>query len=198
MCGLSATLTSGCRKWSVGLRIRNEKSCLLVVDVQSRLLPAIAAPERVVANTAVLIQAARRLNVPILVSEQNPRGLGTTVEALAAMVSPDEVAAKMHFSCLGDDGFGRRLAALGRSQAVVVGIEAHVCVLQTALDLVADDHAVFVVADATGSRAPDNHALAMARLRAAGAAIVSTEMVVFEWLEKAGTPEFRALTALIK
>jgi nicotinamidase-related amidase len=136
--------------------------------------------------------------VPILVSEQNPRGLGPTVASVRSLADDREVVEKMHFSCLGDDGFARRWRDLDRPQTVVAGIEAHVCVLQTALDLLAAGSRVFVVADATSSRSPDNHRAALERLRADGAEIVSTEMVVFEWLVRAGTPEFRELSALIK
>ncbi len=174
------------------------RSALLVVDIQQRLLPSMAAPQAVVNNTAVLIRAAQRLGVPILVSEQYPRGLGHTVPDLAQVVAPDEVLVKMHFSCIGDAGFALRFRDLARPQAVVAGIEAHVCVLQTVEDLLAQGTDTFVVEDATSSRAEKNHAAAMARLRGAGARIVTTEMVVFEWLAKAGTPEFKELSALIK
>ena len=104
----------------------------------------------------------------------------------------------MHFSCIGDAGFAGRFREIGRRQAVVAGVEAHVCVLQTAEDLLAAGVETFVVADATSSRTEDSHAAAMDRLRGAGARIVTTEMVVFEWLTKAGTPEFKELSALIK
>jgi nicotinamidase-related amidase len=173
-------------------------SCLIVVDVQERLLPSMASPRAVVDNTAVLVKAARRLDVPVLVSEQYPRGLGATVPELAPLLAPDERLEKLTFSCARDDGFAGRFQALGRKQAVVAGIEAHVCVLQTVEDLLAGGTEVFVVADATSSRTEANHAAAMARLREAGARVVTTEMVVFEWLAKAGTPAFKELSALIR
>lgn len=174
------------------------RSALLVVDVQQRLLPAVVAPQVVVKNTTVLIRAAQRLGVPIIASEQYPRGIGSTVPELAQLLSPDQVLEKLHFSCIGDLGFAARLRELTRPQAVVAGIEAHVCVLQTVEDLVAQGTDTFVVEDATSSRTERNHAAAMARMRAAGAHVVTTEMVVFEWMEKAGTPEFKELSALIK
>ena len=105
---------------------------------------------------------------------------------------------KITFSCLGAADFAARLSALGRTQAVVCGAEAHVCVLQTALDLRARDRRVFIVADATGSRDPANREAALARLSQAGATVVTTEMVLFEWLKRAGTEDFRALLPLIK
>ncbi|MBK8211426.1 MAG: hydrolase [Rhodospirillales bacterium] len=173
-------------------------SCLLVVDIQERLLPGMAAPGAVVDNTAVLLKAARRLDVPVLVSEQYPRGLGAIVPDLMPLLAADEKIEKLHFSCMGDQGFAARFRALGRKQAVVTGLEAHVCVLQTVEDLLASGTETFVVEDATSSRTEKNHAAAMARLREAGARVVTTEMVVFEWLGKAGTPAFKELSALIK
>lgn len=173
-------------------------SSLLVVDIQERLLPSMASPRAVVQNTALLLKAARRLGVPVLVSEQYPRGLGATVPDLAPLLAADEKIEKLSFSCIGDEGFAGRFRGLGRRQAVVAGIEAHVCVLQTVEDLVADGTETFVVEDATSSRTERNHAAAMTRLREAGARVVTTEMVVFEWLAKAGTPAFKELSALIK
>lgn len=172
--------------------------CLIVVDIQERLLPAISAPNRVVANSRILVAAAKALGVPVVASEQHPRGLGPTVPAVAEALPTDAVMEKIHFSCLRDEAMRRRIAGLNRRQAVVVGIEAHVCVLQTVDDLLGAGYEVFVVADATASRTELSHATAMARLAQTGASVVTTEMVVFEWLERAGTPVFKALTALIK
>ena len=173
-------------------------SCLLVVDIQERLLPAVAEPEAVVANTVTLLKAAQTLGIPVIASEQYPKGIGHTVGDVAALLPADVVVEKLHFSCLSDDEFARRLAALGRRQAVVVGLEAHVCVLQTAEGLLTAGYDVFVVADAVASRRPTNHAVALRRLEAAGARIVTTEMVAFEWLGQAGTPAFREVSRLIK
>jgi nicotinamidase-related amidase len=178
--------------------IRRRDSMLFVVDEQSRLAPAIADGDRVLANTAVLIQAARRLGVPALACELNPRGLGATVVEIAGLLASESIMEKVHFSCAAEEAAMARIASLGRSQVVVAGMEAHVCVLQTTLGLKERGYDPFVVADATGSRSPESHALAMERLRLAGIPVVSTEMVVFEWLARAGTPEFRELLALIK
>lgn len=175
-----------------------DQSCLLVIDIQDRLAPTMANPDMVIDNTTVLLKAAESLEVPVLVSEQYPRGLGSTVPQLASMVSPDAVVEKVHFSCIGDEGYVRRFREIGRSQAVLVGIEAHVCVLQTAEQLIGAGCDVFVVADATSSRTTANHGAALERMRADGAHIVTTEMVAFEWLAKAGTPEFKEISALIK
>ncbi|MGE5441466.1 MAG: hydrolase [Bacteroidota bacterium] len=174
------------------------ESCLLVVDMQARLVPSMATPRTVVDNARILIEAAKRLDVPLLVSEQYPRGLGPTVPEIADLVPADRTLQKLHFSCIGDADFADRFREIGRRQAIVAGVEAHVCVLQTAEDLLAAGIDTFVVADATSSRAEKNHAAAMERLRDGGARIVTTEMVVFEWLTKAGTPEFKELSALVK
>ena len=178
--------------------MKREKSLLLVVDEQVRLAPATFSREQAVANTQILLKAAARLEVPVLASEQYPKGLGPTVPEIAALLPPGSVAEKIHFSCASDPGIVARVEALGRRQVVVAGMEAHVCVLQTALGLKQRGYDVHVVADATSSRRPESHALAMERLRLAGIPVVNTEMVVFEWLAQAGTAEFRELSALIK
>ncbi|MFQ5971243.1 MAG: hydrolase [Alphaproteobacteria bacterium] len=174
------------------------RSCLVCVDVQERLLPAMAEPETVVANGRVLLQAASRLGVPVLATEQYPKGLGRIVENLMELVPEDSVVEKVEFSCAANPEFHERLLNLERPQVVLFGIEAHVCVLQTALGLEAAGLAPYVVADAVSSRAAENRDLALGRLARAGVEAVSTEMVVFEWLGKAGTADFKALAALIK
>jgi nicotinamidase-related amidase len=174
------------------------QSCLLVVDIQERLAPSMAMPEQVIDNAAILVRSAQRLGVPVLASEQYPRGLGHLVPPLAALISADDIVEKLHFSCVADEGFARRFNELGRPQAIVAGLEAHVCVLQTVLHLLQAGATPFVVADATSSRTERNYAAALRRMADAGARVVTTEMVVFEWLAKAGTPVFRELSALIK
>lgn len=178
--------------------IAAEDSTLLVVDIQERLLPAVVEPDTVLRNAAILMTAAGRLDVPVVISEQYPAGIGPTVAPLRHLVPPGSVVEKISFSCHGEPAFDARLDGLKRKQAVILGLEAHVCVMQTALDLQRSGVAVFAVADAMSSRDPRNHALAVERMRAGGVTIVSTEMVVFEWLRRAGTDLFRELLALIK
>jgi len=178
--------------------IERQRSCLLVIDVQERLLPAMASGNQVVANGAVLVKAAARLGVPVLTSEQYPKGLGPTVPALAALLPEGAAIPKSEFSCAAAPGYVERLKATGREQLILTGIEAHVCVLQTALQFRGLGYSVFVVADAVSSRKPESVALALARMRDAGAVAVTTEMVLFEWLGRAGTPEFKELSALIR
>jgi len=178
--------------------LESGRSCLLVIDVQEVLVPAMADPARVIKGAALLMQAANRLAIPVVVSEQYPKGLGPSVAELRALAPEGAILAKVHFSCAGDPALKAKLDGLGRRQVVIVGIEAHVCVLQTAMDLLAEGWEVFVIADATASRTEANHALAMSRLAAAGATIGSVEMALFEWLRLAGTPEFKELSKLVK
>jgi nicotinamidase-related amidase len=178
--------------------IERDKSCFLLVDVQDRLLAAIDGKDKVVANARILLTAAARLGVPILASEQYPKGLGPTAAELKPLVPEGCTLEKIEFSCAANEPYVDRLRRLHRRQAVIAGIEAHVCVLQTALGLKAAGYDCFVVADAVGSRAPASLAAALARLRDSGIPAVTTEMVLFEWLGCAGTAEFKELSALIR
>ena len=167
--------------------MRVATSGLLVVDFQERLMPAIDDADRIVANGAWLIQIAQRLGVPVLASEQYPQGLGHTVAAIREWLPAEAFMEKRHFSCAADQNCMRRIDALNREQIVVIGAEAHVCVLQTALGLQAIGKEVYLVADAVSSRSPRDVELALERMRAEGVRVVSREMVVFEWLHQAGT-----------
>jgi len=178
--------------------IKADQSCLIVIDIQERLVPAMQAPARVIRNAGVLLRAASRLGIPILMTEQYPKGLGHIVPELDGLAPDAEVLTKMHFSCMNDETFAARFKALGRSQAVIVGMEAHICVMQTGVNLMEEGYEIFVVTDATSSRSPESEKACLDRLGAAGAGIVTTEMVVFEWLGRAGTPEFKELLPLIK
>lgn len=178
--------------------LKAAESFLLVIDVQRKLAPATYDPESAIKFCAALMQAARPLGVPMLVSEQYPKGLGATVDELAALAPNDAVMDKVHFSCLADEAIRGRVAGFERRQAVLAGMEAHVCVLQTALDLLDHGYKVAVVADAVTSRTPANKALGLQRLAHYGVEIVSTEMVLFEWLHTAQHPAFKTVSALIK
>lgn len=175
-----------------------ERSSLLIVDVQENLIPVMSEPRPVYRNCAILMRAAARLGLPVTISEQYPKGLGHTVNELLQLAAPEAVVEKIHFSCAFSPEVKARLDGLERTQIVVAGIEAHVCVLQTAIGLKEAGYQVAVVADACSSRAPANAQAAMERLRANGIEVVTTEMVVFEWLHRAGTPVFKELSALIK
>lgn len=170
-------------------------STLLLVDLQERLMPAIANGETVVANAARLAEGAGLLEVPVCATEQNPDGLGPTVAALARF--PQLVLPKFSFGAVAEPGFATLLPP-GTEEIVVAGCEAHVCVLQTVLGLLAQRHRVLVVADAIGSRTPANSTAAIDRMQRHGAEIVTTEMVLFEWLRDAHHPQFRAVQKLIR
>jgi len=172
------------------------RSVLAVIDFQERLVPAIAGGDEVVANAVRLLSAAEQLGVPVLMTEQNPKGLGPTVPELARPEGAVPVVAKMEFDACRARGV---IDALPPGHHIVVaGCEAHVCVLQTVLGLLDRSRRAYVVADAVGSRRPENKAAALARLDRAGAEIVTTEMVLFEWLGTAEDPSFKSVVGLVK
>lgn len=175
---------------------------LLIIDVQERLAPHVARHTDIIANCGRLIRYASRLGVPMTLTEHYPKGLGETVAQLRSAAGPDATRLKkIAFSCLNDATIAARLRKHrehGRSQMVVAGMEAHVCVGQTVLDLLGDGFEVLVVADAIGSRSADVRQLALDRMARGGAQIVSHEMVAFEWLERGDAPEFKDLIEVIK
>ena len=172
-----------------------ESAAVLLIDLQERLMPAIYDGETVVARAVRLAEAARLLEVPVCATEQYPAGLGPTVPPLAAY--PRAVLAKTSFSAVADPGFSALLPA-GTSEIVVAGCEAHVCVLQTVLGLLEPGRRVLLAADAVGSRDPADRTAAIDRARQHGAEIVTSEMVLFEWLRDAQHPKFREVQNLLK
>ena len=180
------------------LRLTRARAALVVVDVQERLLPAIFEKERVLQNVVRLIGGAGVLQVPVFATEQYRKGLGPTVPEVAAAIPGFAPMEKVAFSACGAAGFVAALKAKEVSDVVLCGVEAHVCVTQTCLDLLEEGFRVFVAADAISSRTPENYRFGVERMRTAGAAIVSTEMVLFELLEQAGTAEFKQILALVK
>jgi nicotinamidase-related amidase len=183
------------------MTLTREHTALVVCDVQERLFPVMDADHReeVMRNVKVLATSARRLGVPTLVTEQYPKGLGRTLPELASVL-PEGVAPieKTTFSCGGDEGFRAAVTGLRREQWVLCGIEAHVCVYQTALDLLRDGRQVVLAADAVSSRRPRDRDLALGRMRDLGVQVMSMEMVLFEILRQAGTPDFRAVAGILK
>jgi nicotinamidase-related amidase len=172
-----------------------EGSVLLLTDLQERLMPAIHDGDVVVARAVRLAEAAKLLDLPVLATEQNPAGLGPTVPPLAAY--PQAVLPKTAFSAAEDPGLTALLPA-GTAEIVVAGCEAHVCVLQTVLGLISQGHRVLVASDAVGSRDPADRAVALDRARYHGAEIVTSEMVLFEWLRDSRHPKFREVQKLLK
>ncbi len=178
--------------------IKSADSCLIVIDMQERLVPAMQAPARTIKNTRLLINTATRLEVPVMLTEQYPKGLGRTVPQIATASEHLPIFEKLHFSCMDEPKFAGAFALHSRKQAIITGMEAHICVMQTAAQLMEQGVEVFVVTDATSSRTLESEKACLDRLQAIGAGIVTTEMVVFEWLAKAGTPAFKDVLPLIK
>jgi nicotinamidase-related amidase len=173
--------------------MRADTSCLLIVDLQEKLVPALHESEILVKNARWLIDAAKVIGVPIVASEQYPKGLSGTVPIVAESLPKGAIVSKEHFSCVAA-GCLKDTAIGDRIQVVICGAESHVCVLQTAIELKESGKEVFVVADAVSSRHLVDKELALARMRAAGVIVVSREMVIFEWLSKAGTDLFRQVS----
>ncbi len=178
-----------------------ERSLLLVVDIQTRLAAAMetGALEAVLRNADVLLQAATTLGVPAVATEQYPQGLGPTHEAIKARLPTQaRLFDKTAFSCCGASGLLDTANASGRRQIVLAGMEAHVCVLQTAIELHQSGWEAFVVEDAVCSRRESNKRNALSRLRQAGVVVTNTESVLFEWLRDARHPHFKRIAALVK
>ncbi|MEL6432274.1 MAG: hydrolase [Pseudomonadota bacterium] len=177
--------------------IKASDSCLTIIDVQTKLLASMHAPEKAVENTRKLLLGAQCFDVPCLITEQNSGRLGPTAPELNI---PEGFPRhdKMHFAAMQDDGIAKSFKLLGRKQVILTGLEAHICILQTAAGLIEQDYDVFVVADAVMTRAPSSLELALARLREYGANITTTEMVLFEWLERSNRSEFKDILQLIK
>jgi nicotinamidase-related amidase len=166
------------------------RSVLLVSDMQEKLLPAIHDHGTLMDSVSWLVRAAQRIGVPVAAVEQYPKGLGRLASPIRDLLPEAAVAQKTHFSCVAAQCLGE-LPGADRAQVVIAGIETHVCVLQTALELTEEGKDVYVVADAVGSRRAHDRDLALWRLRQEGVRIVSREMVVFEWLGDASTPLFK-------
>jgi nicotinamidase-related amidase len=174
--------------------IEADKAGLLLVDFQSRLMPAIADAAPILSNAMRLLKAAAVLGVPAFFTEQNPKGLGATVESLEP--SAAAITHKMTFNACRAEGFVERLA--GRRQIVVAGCEAHVCVLQTVFGLLEAGFEVYLASDAVGSRRAESKEMALGRMARHGADIVTSEMVIFEWLGSCEHPAFKQVLPLVK
>jgi nicotinamidase-related amidase len=171
-------------------------TALLVVDVQERLVPAVAGHERVVWNVRRLVDGARVLGIPVAATEQYPKGLGPTVAELAQRLA--EIPSKLTFSCGGCPAIFEDLDRRGIHKVLVCGMEAHVCVQQTVLDLLAAGWRVYVAVDAVGSRFEIDYRTALGRMDSAGATLTTTEAALFEWCDMAGTPEFKQISQLAR
>jgi nicotinamidase-related amidase len=183
--------------------LNSNHTVLLVVDIQDKLLPVVIQPEAMTHHVGILLQSAKALDIPVVVTEQYPQGLGATVPELVAYLPESaQTFAKTAFGCLGDAAIANHLASLkasqGRNQVIVCGLEAHVCVSQTVQQLIDAGFEPHVVQDAVSSRRPDNLMLGLAKMNQSGAILTGTEMALFELLADAQHPQFKALQALVK
>lgn len=178
--------------------VRAADAVFVLVDIQCALADVMERRDAVVGAAGLLARAAAALEIPVLVTRQYPRGLGDTVAEIAEAVGEHTPLDKVTFSCLAEPAFRERLEALGRRQVVLAGMETHICITQTALALLEEGYEVSVAADAVCSRRSGDHEIALARLRSAGAQITVVESVIYEALERAGTPGFRTVLELVK
>lgn len=176
--------------------------CVLFIDFQERLMPAIfgggAGLDGLMNKVCALAQGARLLELPVLVTRQYPKGLGDTVGSLAEALGDHDYVDKTAFSCVGEGAFVQRLEAVGKKTVIVAGVESHICVLQTVLDLLERGYVVYLAEDCCGSRDDKSHAMALGRMVTAGAVLTNTESALFEILRDAGHPARKGISALIK
>ena len=175
-----------------------EDCFLLIVDVQERLAPAVLERDQVVANARRLVAAAQRLGVPVLMTEHCADKIGPLLPELRSLVREDQILPKVHFAAAREPACAARFSQLGRAQCVIAGMEAHVCVLQAAISLKEAGYRPHVVGDAVSSRRRGDKESALVRLRDLGVGLVTTEMVIFEWLVRGDDAAFKDLLPVVK
>lgn len=183
------------------MKLHRDDTALVIIDVQEKLMPVIDGSANVILNLERLVHGCHILGVPVLLTEQYVKGLGPTVDRVRRALEATGGYAPVEKSCFsayGCEAFSAGLAALGRTQILIAGVETHVCVYQTVEDLLARDFAVSVIADAVSSRTAQNREIALQRMASDGAKRTSTEMALFELTVAAGTDEFRAISRLVK
>jgi nicotinamidase-related amidase len=178
--------------------LSRENSVLVIIDSQEVFLKPIKVRDFIVENIQLLVQVAKQLEVPILATTQNAEKLGALTPKLAELIGDTPVVDKLCFSCLGSEPFAQHLQATVRSQVVLVGVEAHICVMQTALDMLKAGYTVHVPYDAVASRLKRDWKYALLRLSSSGAVVSTVESVIYEWLYEAGTDSFREVLPLLK
>ena len=178
--------------------ITPKETLLLIIDVQGRLAQSVVQSATLEANLSKLVRACSILDVPVLLTEQYPKGLGTTIESLKELLPGNVAVEKLAFSCCGTPEFMRRLRSFNRNDILVAGIEAHVCVYQTAVDLVEFGYNVHLVTDCVSSRTEENRRIGIHCIEKAGASLTSTEMAVFELLRLAEGERFKAISKIVK
>lgn len=180
------------------IKANTQQAMLVIIDVQQAFMEPVKKMKSVVKKTTILAQAANLLSLPIIVSEQYPKGLGHTVEPLASELGNHILFEKTTFSCMGQPGIQQVISSTNRQQVIIAGVETHVCVLQTALDLLEAGKEVFIVEDAVSSRNSNDKKIALARLAQSGAIITSTEAILLELIGDSRHEQFKSIQALIK
>ena len=178
--------------------ITSTDTALVLVDVQAKLVPAMNDREFLVENLKRLVQGVRILGVPVLWTEQNPAGLGPTIAEIADLLPNQKPVSKFSFSCCGSEPFSKQLTALNRKNLLIAGIESHVCVYQSAADLINLRYAVQVIADAVASRTPENKLIGLEKSKSVGAGLTSTETALFELLKDAKSEKFKEIIKIEK
>ena len=179
------------KKECASMLIDRNDSTLLIIDVQEHLTPALKTPRDVITGTERLAKGAKMLGVPVIATEQYPKGLGPTIFDVRSVLAPEDFFEKCAFSVLAQDGFRERLEAHGKKQVIITGAEMHICVLQSAIALKESGYFPFVVENACSSRFDRDFLAAKDRLTQEGIPLVTVEMVLFEWLRTSKAPEFK-------
>lgn len=178
--------------------LTTDKTVLVVIDMQGKLAQSMHCRELLFENVQKIIKGAQVLGLPMLITEQNPNGLGPTIPEIADLVPGVRRIPKLSFSCCCDESFSKELSGLQRRQVLLSGIEAHVCLYQTTVDLVASGYEVHVLADAVSSRTAENKAIGLQKMKDAGASITSVEAALFELLRVAEGPAFKQIIRILK
>jgi len=178
--------------------LNRNNAVLVIIDIQDRLAVVMDQKEKVTVNGLHLIEAAKLLNIPVVVTEQYPKGLGPTIHDIKEALPHYEPFEKVTFDCCRGDGFLEKIASLRKTHIILTGMETHVCVLQTCLGLLEKGYFVHLVSDAVCSRKKDDYLTGREMMRNSGAVVTCTETVLFQLLEKAGTPEFKMVVKRIK
>ena len=178
--------------------LTRDGTVLVVIDVQEKLFAKMEEKERIAENICKLIRFADILKIPIVITEQYPKGLGPTIPEIRELTATIKPIEKLEFSCLASSAFRERLAEIHAENLVLTGIEAHICVAQTAVEALMNGYRAYVVYDAVSSRRREDKAVAIERMRQQGVTIVTSEMLMYEILRKAGTPEFKRVLQLVK
>lgn len=178
-------------------RLDREDVVIFIIDIQERLAPVIRDKDKIINNNQILLEAAKEIEIPVIATEQYPKGLGSTVDQLREYLPAENIFAKNSFTAYIDQ-VEEKLKSLDRKKIIVTGMEGHICVYQTSRDLIEEGYKVHIVEDGVGSRTKNNLNNGLEQMREMGAVINNTESVIFDLLKVAGTPEFKKISQLIK